>query len=136
MFSILHLRSVCVALNTDLEKFAEEVNESMEKLVKETAFIMFRDITTKTAIDEGTLKASLQINAEKPDLTTVAPKGSTYIPVPSVGKLDKNNPAIFITNNQPYAQRVLNEGWSQQTEVNMANDSVQRAFIALKKKYS
>lgn len=117
-----------MSIDSDFRRFAEQVNMQVKDVVKDTSYKIFRDIVSKTAVDQGTLKSSNTIQANAPDLNYVAPVGSTQVPVPNVSGLTDNDPSVFITNNQPYAKRVLVDGWSDQTPENMINDAVQRAY--------
>lgn len=127
-----------------INDFHKRVDKDVKTIVKETAFKIYREITAKTAVGNpdiwkgfkpvgyvgGRLRASLTISQGTPDLS-IAPKGSVNVPVPKLGKL-KDDPTIYITNNLPYAERVLNDGWSAQTPENMAENAVRKAFLGLK----
>lgn len=104
--------------NSDISDFLEEVvsDESVK-----TGINMLNALVTSSAVDSGILRASFIPSISNPTNEVASAEDKTGAATLSKGigiiSLAKNikYPTIYIQNNQPYAYRIMETGYSEQT---------------------
>lgn len=104
--------------NADISDFLEKVvsDESVK-----TGINIFNALVTSSAVDSGILRASFipSIFSPTSEVSTREDKSGAATLSKGIGiiSLAKNisYPIIYIQNNQPYAYRIMETGYSEQT---------------------
>lgn len=121
-------RTFIMTFTSELRGFAEASNETILNVVKEVAVDLFTEIINKTPVGDpslwkssppadyvpGALRGNWQCTIESPasgrlGIRSGADAISSMVSV--VGKL-KEDQAVYLANNLPYAQRIEYLGWS------------------------
>lgn len=111
------------------EWFEEQVN----KTTRETALYIENELVKKAAVDKGTLRASFIASVSSPSNAVVnnpdksgAATINAAFSVIGTAKSIKY-PTIYIQNNQPYAYRIMETGYSEQTPPKALSLTIQAA---------
>ena len=108
------------ALN--LADFAAKAKGNADQVVRKVAIDALSNIVLRSPVDTGRFRANWLVSVDEPAqdiLDDVDPSGAEAIQSGSAALSDAvAGPAIFITNNLPYALRLEN-GWSKQAPSGM-----------------
>ena len=109
------------------------LEEQVNKATRETALYIERELVRKSAVDKGTLRASniasvgrpSNAKIETPDLSGSATINAALSVIGTAKSI--KYPTIYIQNNQPYAYRIMETGYSQQTPPKTLSLTIQAA---------
>lgn len=118
---------------------AAEVDTGVNRVVRETALLIDRDLVLGTPVDTGRARANWQVNVGSPETESIpayvgGAKGSTGAAnaqaaiAQGEAAIGARQPgqSIFISNNLPYIAR-LNDGYSAQAPAGFVQTTIQRA---------
>jgi len=109
------------------------LEEQVNKTTRETAIYIENELVRKAAVKDGILMANFIASVGRssnaaintPDISGAATL-NTAISVIGAAKSIKY-PTIYIQNNQPYAYRIMETGYSQQTPPKTLSLTIQAA---------
>ena len=129
----------------DLDNFKDTVKKDLVKLHKETAFQILKRLLSHgrfigaTPVDTGRAISNWRLDIDKVDLSTIDQIDETGQQAFNftVGKLSKLKEfqVIWITNNLPYIDRIMNQGWSKQTPRGSIALTIAEVIQFLQQKY-
>ena len=105
----------------------------VNKTTRETALYIESELVRKAAVDKGTLRASNIASVGRPSnavINTTDTSGAATLNA-AIGVIGTAKsikyPTIYIQNNQPYAYRIMETGYSQQTPPKTLSLTIQAA---------
>lgn len=124
-----------------LVRWANKTIEGVERLRKAIILELFSSTILDTPVDTGRLRGNWTISSGAPDTKTVEitdPTGQTTVKkVEELTRgLTRDQSAVFLTNNLPYAYRIEYDGWSHtKAPAGMVRKNFIRVSQNLKQKY-
>ena len=109
------------------------LEEQVNKTTRETALYIENELVRKAAVDKGTLRASFIASVGRasnavintPDKSGAATINAAFSVVGTAKSI--KYPTIYIQNNQPYAYRIMETGYSQNTPPKTLSLTIQAA---------
>ncbi|MBL4795851.1 MAG: hypothetical protein JKY50_00400 [Oleispira sp.] len=120
------------AKNLDISDYLED---EINKETRRTAIKLYQGLVFNTAVDKGQLKGGWLVSVEKPNFTLTATLDNTAkgtgnvtagINIIGTAKIT-SYPTIFIQNRYPYAYRIMETGYSDQTPPKELSKQIRRA---------
>ncbi len=117
-------------LNLDISDYLEtEIN----KETRRTAMKLLQGLVLNTAVDTGILRGAWLVSVEKPNYAQVQNNdksggGTVSAGINIIGTAQATNyPTIYIQNRYPYAYRIMETGYSDQTPPKELSKQMRRA---------
>ncbi len=121
--------------NLDISDYLEE---EVNKETRRAAIILYTGLVYNTAVDKGPLKGGWNVSVESPNFGTTSRidqsekgTGDVSLGLNIIGTAQATSyPTIFIQNRYPYAYRIMETGYSDQTPPKELSKQIRRATNA------